>query len=75
MDLIIDMIPAMAWSTTADGMLDFANQHFLEFIGAPLEDISGVNFYKIFHPDDMSDLASEWTTSWLSSVPKKSRAV
>ncbi|MGO6743870.1 PAS domain S-box protein [Rhizobium ruizarguesonis] len=60
MDLIIDMIPAMAWSATSDGMLDFANQHFLEFIGAPFEEISGVNFYKIFHPDDTSRLASEW---------------
>lgn len=59
-DPIIDMIPAMAWSATSDGMLDFANQHFLEFIGAPLEDISGVNFYKIFHPDDTAHLASAW---------------
>ncbi|NEI18985.1 PAS domain S-box protein [Rhizobium leguminosarum] len=50
----------MAWSATSDGMLDFANQHFLEFIGAPFEEISGVNFYKIFHPDDTSRLASEW---------------
>nr|WP_210282903.1 PAS domain-containing sensor histidine kinase [Rhizobium sp. BK049] len=54
------MIPAMAWSATSEGMLDFANQHFLEFIGAPLEEISGVGFYKLFHPDDTSHLASEW---------------
>ncbi|WP_259668183.1 PAS domain-containing sensor histidine kinase [Rhizobium lentis] len=40
--------------------MDFANQHFLEFIGAPLEEISGVGFYKLFHPDDTSHLASEW---------------
>ncbi|MDO3431876.1 PAS domain S-box protein [Rhizobium sp. CBN3] len=59
-DPIIDMIPAMVWSATSEGMLDFANQHFLEFIGAPLEEISGVGFYKLFHPDDTSHLASEW---------------
>jgi PAS domain S-box-containing protein len=59
-DPIIDLIPAMVWSATSDGMLDFANQHFLEFIGAPLEAISGVGFYKLFHPDDTSHLASEW---------------
>ncbi|MEK1896445.1 MAG: PAS domain S-box protein [Rhizobium sp.] len=59
-DPIIDLIPAMVWSATSEGMLDFANQHFLEFIGAPLEEISGVGFYKLFHPDDMSHLASEW---------------
>nr|WP_168724724.1 PAS domain-containing sensor histidine kinase [Rhizobium laguerreae] len=50
----------MVWSATSEGMLDFANQHFLEFIRAPLEEISGVGFYKLFHPDDMSHLASEW---------------
>lgn len=32
-DPIIDLIPAMVWSATSDGMLDFANQHFLDFIG------------------------------------------
>jgi len=59
-DPIIDLIPAMVWSATSDGMLDFANQHFLEFIGAPLETISGVGFYQIFHPDDTARLAFEW---------------
>ncbi|EJZ18550.1 PAS domain S-box protein (plasmid) [Rhizobium sp. Pop5] len=59
-DPIIDLIPAMVWSATAGGMLDFANQHFLDFIGAPLEEISGERFYGIFHPDDTSHLASEW---------------
>ncbi|KEQ02479.1 histidine kinase [Pseudorhizobium pelagicum] len=57
---MIDLIPAMVWSATADGMLDFANQHFLDFIGAPLEAISGERFYGIFHPDDTSQLAAEW---------------
>jgi PAS domain S-box-containing protein len=59
-DPIIDLIPAMVWSATSEGMLDFANQHFLEFIGAPLQEISGVGFYKLFHPDDTEHLASEW---------------
>ncbi|MBW9117403.1 PAS domain S-box protein [Rhizobium cauense] len=59
-DPIIDLIPAMVWSATSEGMLDFANQHFLEFIGAPLEEISGVGFYKLFHPEDTQHLASEW---------------
>ena len=59
-DAIIDLIPAMAWSATSEGMLDFANQHFLEFIGLPLAAIAGENFYRLFHPDDVARLASEW---------------
>jgi PAS domain S-box-containing protein len=59
-DAIIDFIPAMAWSTTSDGMLDFANQHFLEYVGLLLADIAGENFYRLFHPDDVEHLGSEW---------------
>src|SRR5262245_19738324 len=41
LNLIINTIPAMAWSATADGMLDFCNQHFLDFVGLPAEEILG----------------------------------
>ncbi len=70
-DAIIDLIPAMAWSTTSDGMLDFANQQLLEFIGLPLADIAGVNFYQIFHPDDTSHVASEWQSIMASQRGKE----
>lgn len=70
-DPIIDLIPAMVWSATSDGMLDFANQHFLEFIGAPLEEISGEGFYKLFHPDDTAHLASEWHAIMASKTARE----
>ncbi|WP_025661523.1 PAS domain S-box protein [Rhizobium sp. IBUN] len=70
-DPIIDLIPAMVWSATSEGMLDFANQHFLEFIGAPLEEISGEGFYKLFHPDDTAHLASEWHAIMASKIARE----
>lgn len=60
LSLIINTIPAMAWSATADGILDFCNQHFLDFVGLPFEDLTGLGFYQIFHPDDVEHLLSEW---------------
>ncbi|MCO5731510.1 PAS domain S-box protein [Rhizobium sp. SSA_523] len=51
----------MAWSTTSDGMLDYANHQFLDYIGMPLADIARENFYRLFHPDDVDRLASEWS--------------
>lgn len=68
---IIDLIPAMAWSTTSDGMLDFANQHFLEYIGLPLSDIAGENFYRLFHQDDVDHLGSEWQVIMASKKGKE----
>lgn len=70
-DAIIDLIPAMAWSTTYDGMLDFANQHFLEYVGLPLADIAGENFYRLFHPDDTTRLASEWRAIMVSKIGRE----
>ncbi|MDW5317046.1 PAS domain S-box protein [Rhizobium sp. PL01] len=70
-DEIIDMIPAMAWSTTSDGMLDFANQHFLEYVGLPLADIAGENFYRLFHPDDLDNLGTEWRNIMTSKTAKE----
>jgi PAS domain S-box-containing protein len=60
LNLIINTIPAMAWSATADGMLDFCNQHFLDFVGLPADDILGLGFYRIFHPDDIAHLLGSW---------------
>ena len=65
------MIPAMAWSTTSDGMLDFANQHFLEYVGLPLADIAGENFYRLFHPDDLDRLATDWLDIMTSRTAKE----
>lgn len=61
----------MAWSTTADGMLDFANQHFLEYVGLPLVDIAGENFYRLFHPDDTTRLAVEWRAIMASKTGRE----
>jgi PAS domain-containing protein len=35
--LIIDTIPALAWSALPDGSADFFNQHYLDFIGLSAE--------------------------------------
>lgn len=60
LNLIINTIPAMAWSATPDGMLDFCNQHLLDFVGLPFEDIVGAGFYRMFHPDDTPRMATAW---------------
>jgi PAS domain S-box-containing protein len=60
LNLIINTIPAMAWSATPDGMLDFCNQHLLDFVGFPAEQIMGSGFYRMFHPEDVPRMFSAW---------------
>ena len=39
--LIIDTIPALAWSARPDGSAEFFNQHYLDFVGLSAEQASG----------------------------------
>ncbi|MEG8016212.1 PAS domain-containing sensor histidine kinase [Sphingomonas sp. 22R3R2A-7] len=71
LNLIINSIPAMAWSATVDGLVDFANQNFLDFIGGPYDEVGGLNFYRIFHPDDMAHLLAEWQDIMSSVHPRE----
>jgi PAS domain S-box-containing protein len=57
---MLNMIPAMAWSTSPDGQLEYCNQHYLDFFGRPFEELKGLGFWSQFHPDDMSSLWDPW---------------
>ena len=50
--LIIDTIPALAWSARPDGSAEFFNQHYLDFIGLSAEQASGWGWTAAVHPDD-----------------------
>jgi PAS domain S-box-containing protein len=58
--LIVNTIPVLAWSATADGRAEFFNQHYLDFIGLTIEQASGWGWTTAVHPDDVNDLAMTW---------------
>ena len=58
--LIIDTIPALAWSARPDGSADFFNQHYLDFVGLSTEQASGWGWTAAVHPDDLNGLAATW---------------
>jgi hypothetical protein len=60
LNLIINTIPAMAWSSTPDGMVDMLNQHLLDYVGLPAEQVMGMGFHRMFHPDDLPVLLGTW---------------
>ena len=71
LNLIINSMPAIAWSATPDGLLDFVNQHFCDFVGLTSEEILGLGFYRIFHPDDTPHLLSAWQDIMSSKVSRE----
>ena len=60
LQLIIDTIPALAWSARTDGSAEFFNRHYLEFIGLSAEQASGWGWTAAVHPEDLNQLASAW---------------
>jgi PAS domain S-box-containing protein len=68
--LTINTIPTMAWSTTADGLIDFCNQNFVDFVGWSAEEISGQGFWPIFHPDDTAHLLASWQEIMATKRPR-----
>jgi PAS domain S-box-containing protein len=58
--LIIDTIPAMAWSARPDGSGEFFNQHYLDYVGLSAEEVKDWGWSAVIHPDDRDDLALKW---------------
>jgi len=58
--LIIDTIPAMAWSAHADGTGEFFNQHYLDYVGLTAEYLTDWGWTAAVHPDDLESLAATW---------------
>lgn len=66
--LIIDTIPALAWSARPDGSANFFNQHYLEFVGLSAEQASGWGWTVAVHPDDLGGLAVTWQSIMVSEA-------
>jgi PAS domain S-box-containing protein len=72
--LVIDTIPANAWSAWPDGSVDFINQRFLEFTGRSIEDMLGSGWGSVVHPDDLTRFVSEWQAAVATGEPMESEA-
>ncbi len=72
--LIIDTIPALAWSARPDGSAEFFNQHYLDFIGFSAEQASGWGWTAAVHPEDLNGLAATWQRIMASEAPGEAEA-
>ena len=61
--LIINTIPAMAWSAQADGNADFVNQRWLDYTGLSALQAQGWGWAQAVHPDDLDRLNDYWLST------------
>jgi PAS domain S-box-containing protein len=72
--LIIDTIPAMAWSARPDGSGEFFNQHYLDYVGLTAEQVRDWGWTAAIHPDDREELALDWQRIMASKQPDEGEA-
>jgi len=72
--LIIDTIPAQAWSALPDGTADFFNKHYLDYVGLSAEQVSGWGWTAAVHPDDLNSLSAAWHRIMASEAPGEAEA-
>lgn len=72
--LVIDATPAMLHSARPDGYVDFFNKRWLAYVGVSLEDISGWQWTKVIHPEDVEDVVGKWRLSLATGKPFETEA-
>jgi PAS domain S-box-containing protein len=66
---VINTIPAHAWSTTAEGTVDFINEPLLRFTGYTIKDLQGWQWDMVVHLDDLQRMIDSWRASLASGEP------
>ncbi len=67
--VIIDTIPALAWSTRPDGSSDYFNQRWLSYTGLTPEQSLDYGWRVAVHPDDLDALQDNWRAVLVPGAP------
>lgn len=58
--VVLDALPAMAWTALADGSIDFVNRRWVEYTGLDMGEAYGWDWQAVVHPDDLPELLHGW---------------
>ena len=69
LQLVVDTIPTMVWSTLPDGSLDLINRPWVEYLGHTREDLRRHGWERVLHPDDAAETAKTWSAALAAGTP------
>src|SRR5215467_16128963 len=67
--LVVDTIPALAWSACPDGSVNFVNKRWHEYTGLSPEKSHGWGWQGACHPEDLPPLMKRWQEFLVSGEP------
>jgi|RhiMetdeSRZDD1v2_1073273.scaffolds.fasta_scaffold04290_17 formate hydrogenlyase transcriptional activator len=57
---IVDGIPGLVFTTTAEGEVEFVNRQLREYFGIPLEEVKAWTTGSVVHPEDLPEVIAKW---------------
>src|SRR3984893_5449004 len=72
--VLIETIPALAWTSLADGSNDFVNRRWLEYTGISLEQMQRAGTTTPFHPEDIEEHLDKWRSALATGEPFENEA-
>lgn len=72
--VLIETIPALAWTSLADGSYDFVNRRWLEYTGISLEQMQCGGMPIPFHPEDVDEHLDKWRSALATGAPFENEA-
>jgi diguanylate cyclase (GGDEF)-like protein/PAS domain S-box-containing protein len=64
-----EAVPEIIWTADPDGADDYFNQKCFDYTGMALEQLRGVGWTVIVHPDDLDLCAAKWETALRTGEP------
>jgi PAS domain S-box-containing protein len=74
LSLIINTMPTLAWSAHPNGSAEFFNQHYVDYVGLPIEKLVGWGWTVVVHPDELSALIETWRSTMSAGEPAEGEA-
>lgn len=66
---VIETIPAIAWTSSADGSIEFVNKRWQEYTGMSVEEAVGFGWKGALHPKDLDRYVERRRASLASGTP------
>jgi PAS domain S-box-containing protein len=68
---MIDMMPALAWSSRPDGAAEFINEAWLEYTGLRAAEALEAGWTMAVHPDDVNTVVAYWQSALAAGEPRE----
>ncbi|WP_397326869.1 PAS domain-containing protein [Nostoc sp. FACHB-110] len=66
---LVEAIPQMVWTTDAQGQNNYVNQQMCDYIGLSYDELLGLNWRTVIHPDDLERVYQRWMESVQNCIP------